>query len=871
MRSSATFVGRIGALAVALGVGAVLGGCGIAVADTGSAEGSASDADASPRGPRHSSPGRGHPGQPSQAAPQEPTPDEAPVNTARSARAAAAAEVPEIDKSSAGHTPTVTAPPDSAVAAAPVIQQRVTPSAPSADPAPQYVPAPSAANFTAPPAAASPPPNPVAALAISLSPAAAGAPALTAAAPQGSISALPSALLGEGAGFPAESPATWAVLAATRRMGRVRTGRAAAATVTTGQVPGASATTTTTTTGTTTPITWAWGSYPVLNFNPATDKLDFGWMQAGQFDVSDKTGSTVITVVGNNHAYTLQGVTVGQLQLSNIVAKDAGTVSKWRNLISTAQATSAPTVSIANATVAEGNSATTDAAFAVTLSKASTKTVTVAYSTANGTATAGQDYTAASGTLTFAPGVTSQKVVVKVTGDTAVEPNETFAVKLAAPSGATLATATATGTITNDDVATVTPPTISIASSVVAEGNSGSTNMVFTVSLSKASDKTVTVGYSTANGTATAGQDYTAASGTLTFAPGSTTGQVNVSVIGDTAVEPTETVTVTLASPTNATVATATATGSITNDDTATPPSGTVDRWGKAFFAPYVDMAGWPVPNLLQISQATGATLLTAAFIQATPDGKPAWAGLSALAPDATNDQAVAINRAISDFRKAGGDVMISFGGAAGTSLAQYYASHGLSAQALANSYAKVIDTYGVTHIDFDVEGAAVADPASIALNSQAIKLLQQAKPEVQVWLTLPVLPTGLTADGLKVVGSALSAGVKIAGVNVMAMDYGESAAPTSGPSAQTMGTYAIRSAESTYNQLSAAYASGHEPYARRTQRYVALRRRHRPQSPAFPGHSDRRLDRRETDRERGRQDSGAGRFRSRGGARRNP
>lgn len=57
--------------------------------------------------------------------------------------------------------------------------------------------------------------------------------------------------------------------------------------------------------------------------------------------------------------------------------------------------------------------------------------------------------------------------------------------------------------------------------------------------------------------------------------------------------------------------------------------------------------------------------------------------------------------------------------------------------------------TYGLSHIDFDIEGYAVADPASIALNSQALALLQQTKPEVKIWYTLPVLPTGLTADGL--------------------------------------------------------------------------------------------------------------------------
>ena len=150
---------------------------------------------------------------------------------------------------------------------------------------------------------------------------------------------------------------------------------------------------------------------------------------------------------------------------------------------------------------------------------------------------------------------------------------------------------------------------------------------------------------------------------------------------------------------------------------------------------------------------------------------------------------------------------MVSLGGQAGTSLAQWGSTHGMTAAQLAAAYAGVVDTYGITHLDFDIEGAAVADPASIALNSQALKLLQQSKPQVQVWYTLPVLPTGLTADGLKVVDAALKAGVKLAGVNVMAMDYGESAAPTSGAAAKSMGTYAIQSAESTYSQLTKLYS----------------------------------------------------------------
>lgn len=112
-----------------------------------------------------------------------------------------------------------------------------------------------------------------------------------------------------------------------------------------------------------------------------------------------------------------------------------------------------PSLSISDATVTEGNAGTVNAVFTVTLSAASTQTVTVSYATANVTAMAGSDYVAASGTLTFAPGTTSQTLTVAVNGDTVFEGNETFLVTLGSPSNATIARGQGTGTILNDDTA----------------------------------------------------------------------------------------------------------------------------------------------------------------------------------------------------------------------------------------------------------------------------------------------------------------------------------------------------------------------------------------------------------------------------------
>ena len=224
----------------------------------------------------------------------------------------------------------------------------------------------------------------------------------------------------------------------------------------------------------------------------------------------------------------------------------------------------APALSIAAASVTEGNTGTTRMVFAVTLSAASKQQVTVGYATSNGTAVAGSDYTATSGTLTFPAGNTRQTILVAVRGDTTDEADETFTVALRNPSAqARLVDATATGTIIDDDEA----PALSIAAASVTEGNTGTARMSFSVTLNPASGQQVTVDYATSNGTAVAGSDYTATSGTLTFAAGNTRQTIAVFVQGDTTPEPDETFALTLRHPSRATLMEPVATGTITNDD----------------------------------------------------------------------------------------------------------------------------------------------------------------------------------------------------------------------------------------------------------------------------------------------------------------
>ncbi|HEX6131178.1 MAG TPA: Calx-beta domain-containing protein [Actinomycetota bacterium] len=218
---------------------------------------------------------------------------------------------------------------------------------------------------------------------------------------------------------------------------------------------------------------------------------------------------------------------------------------------------------IDDVTVAEGDAGSTMATFTVTLSTESASTVSVDYATADATATAGADYAAASGTLTFSPGDTSETVEVDVLGDALDEASETYAVGLTDPSNAPVADASGVGTITDDDPL----PGLSVDDATGAEGGTAT----FTVSLDAPSGRTVTVGYATADGSATAGADYTSASGTLTFAPGDTSETVAVALGQDAADEPDETFALALSGATNATIAgAANGTGTVVDDDKAT-------------------------------------------------------------------------------------------------------------------------------------------------------------------------------------------------------------------------------------------------------------------------------------------------------------
>jgi uncharacterized repeat protein (TIGR01451 family) len=229
-----------------------------------------------------------------------------------------------------------------------------------------------------------------------------------------------------------------------------------------------------------------------------------------------------------------------------------------------------PSLSVNDLSIDEGNSGTTAFTFTVTLSTASGQTVTVNFATADNTAGSASDYQSNSGSLTFIPGDTEESITVLVNGDGTFEPNETFFVNLSVPTNASISGAQGQGTITNDDAAPPTPTFFIDNLPNIAEGNSGTSVVTFTVTLSPTSGTTVTVDYTTANVTASDSSDYVATSGQLVFAPGDTSKQINVTINGDTLVEPDETFRVNLSNATGgAGIGTPFGTGTIKNDDAA--------------------------------------------------------------------------------------------------------------------------------------------------------------------------------------------------------------------------------------------------------------------------------------------------------------
>jgi len=216
--------------------------------------------------------------------------------------------------------------------------------------------------------------------------------------------------------------------------------------------------------------------------------------------------------------------------------------------------------------------------------------------------------------------------------------------------------------------------------------------------------------------------------------------------------------------------------------------------WPSQYYAPYVYMARYPVLKLSTVAENIGVRYFTLAFIlTGYEDCKAAWFGTSNLNLFSLIDD-------LEQLRAMGGDVIVSFGGASGNELAEFCPD----AESLAEQYQTVVDTLGVTHLDFDIEGGREDNAESVDRRSEAIALLQaraaEAGKPLSVSFTLPVLTTGLTEGAMFLLRSAIEYGVDIDVVNIMTMNFEESAPP------DQMGANTIQAAESLLAQLQTLY-----------------------------------------------------------------
>ena len=336
---------------------------------------------------------------------------------------------------------------------------------------------------------------------------------------------------------------------------------------------------------------------------PSSDRVIFRWQGVTfstptcpaspngnpvNFEIELQSNGTIITRYGDGNlgVEPIVGISNGQADFNTISPIDAYVVNSHTSPATPINLTNAASVIFTprGSTVVEAgvlqfgstafnfNESAGTAQIVVGRTGGSDGTVTVNFATSNGTATAGSDYTAVSGTLTFGPGVTQQTFNVPISSDAVFEDTETVNLTLSNPTGgATIgAQSTSVLNIVNDDAAHA----FVISDVTLAEGNSGTTAFNFTVTKSGQTSFPASVVFSTADGTAVNGSDYSATSGTLTFAAAETAKTVTVQVSGDGAVEANETFFVNLQSAVNAAIADSQGLGTITNDDAA--GSGTV-------------------------------------------------------------------------------------------------------------------------------------------------------------------------------------------------------------------------------------------------------------------------------------------------------
>jgi len=211
------------------------------------------------------------------------------------------------------------------------------------------------------------------------------------------------------------------------------------------------------------------------------------------------------------------------------------------------------------------------------------------------------------------------------------------------------------------------------------------------------------------------------------------------------------------------------------------------------WYAPYVDATNTPEVQFQDPAQ-NPSNAVVLGFVVASASGmcSPTWGTYYSLAGAA---RAIDLDRRVVRLRQRGGSVLVSFGGVANDDLAERCDVAGL-----ADAYRRVVDRYHPSAIDLDIEGGALADAAGGQRRAQALVALQKIRPDVAIWLTVPVDPRGMPAAAVAAVRQVLQAKVRIAGVNVMTMDYGD-------PAASDLVASSEQALEASAGQLTSLYA----------------------------------------------------------------
>jgi chitinase len=217
-------------------------------------------------------------------------------------------------------------------------------------------------------------------------------------------------------------------------------------------------------------------------------------------------------------------------------------------------------------------------------------------------------------------------------------------------------------------------------------------------------------------------------------------------------------------------------------DAAATPNA----SYANSYAAPYLEISNSDVGDMAADMQATGTKYYTLAFLIPKSGCTAQW--------ENGNYAVGSFKSQISALQAAGGNVIISFGGAAGGELAKTCTS----ATSLQAAYANIVNTYNVKRLDFDIEGGPLDDTASISRRDTALAALQKADPSVQVDYTLPVASNGLESNAQNLLKDAKSKGVKVNLVNIMTMDFGDG---------ENAYNDAISGANATHGQLASIYS----------------------------------------------------------------